>query len=557
MKNLYYVFLLIFFFNKGYSQNDLQNANWIFGENVWFNFINVPPQQINLAPFTRYSIEGIASVSDIRGNLLFWTDGEKVYGLDAITNNPFIYTNGDGLFGNSSSFQNVVIVPRPKNPGIFYIVSISGYTGDFPYRRGLYYSEVNTITNEVNSLIKNIPLRDNDGLNIDDSYGNISESITTAPSDDGNYWVLTHIQNNTNSFIYSYRVTEDGIISSNGTAQMPFHEFELTNNINNPSLGLKISPDLNVIGLTRVGNNPIVGSFNNGVVIFDLNPIGNINLNSNTSGLEFDNDSNNLFFSRNNEVVGVELNNPNVEIILDGIQPNPSAIQRSIDGRLYIARKGFDYVSVIENPLNINDLSYNPEFQVIDRTCYAGLPQWVWFNCETDVTLFSPNHDANNLSPFSIRYIEKSEWINATNKIGVGDNTIQEGVVYHAGNFVELNVGFEGVFGSKFSGYIEGCSNNFQYRQASSSSSANFSNKKKSNLLLYPNPTNDKVEIKLNNQMFEKVSITTIDGKMMFESDIEKTDKFILDVSRFAQGIYIINVVSENEEIQSQKLIKK
>jgi hypothetical protein len=56
---------------------------------------------------------------------------------------------------------------------------------------------------------------------------------------------------------------------------------------------------------------------------------------------------------------------------------------------------------------------------------------------------------------------------------------------------------------------------------------------------------------------FKHYQITTIDGKVVQESSIQVTDKHQFDITRFANGIYIINVVSENGEIQSQKLIKK
>ncbi|MBC8884240.1 hypothetical protein H9X57_15310 [Flavobacterium piscinae] len=45
---------------------------------------------------------------------------------------------------------------------------------------------------------------------------------------------------------------------------------------------------------------------------------------------------------------------------------------------------------------------------------------------------------------------ERELWINSTDFITFQDNVQGNGVVYHAGNFVELNPGFEAVFGSKF-----------------------------------------------------------------------------------------------------------
>ena len=53
-----------------------------------------------------------------------------------------------------------------------------------------------------------------------------------------------------------------------------------------------------------------------------------------------------------------------------------------------------------------------------------------------------------------------------------------------------------------------------------------------------------------------EVSISTIEGKIVNERNIEKTDKTLIDVSSYANGIYIINVTSENGQVYTNKLIK-
>ena len=55
---------------------------------------------------------------------------------------------------------------------------------------------------------------------------------------------------------------------------------------------------------------------------------------------------------------------------------------------------------------------------------------------------------------------------------------------------------------------------------------------------------------------FRQLQITTIDGKLVQESNFEKTDKIQLDVSRFASGVYVINIVTEFGDIVSEKLMK-
>ena len=55
---------------------------------------------------------------------------------------------------------------------------------------------------------------------------------------------------------------------------------------------------------------------------------------------------------------------------------------------------------------------------------------------------------------------------------------------------------------------------------------------------------------------FEKVSIATIDGKIVEERNTELTEKIQIDVSRYANGIYIINVTAEDGKLYTKKLIK-
>ena len=60
----------------------------------------------------------------------------------------------------------------------------------------------------------------------------------------------------------------------------------------------------------------------------------------------------------------------------------------------------------------------------------------------------------------------------------------------------------------------------------------------------------------MKDSQFKKVSITTIDGKMVYERNVEPTDTTQIDVSRYANGVYIITITSEDGELLTEKLIK-
>lgn len=549
MKNLY-LYILFLCFAKSFSQQDLQNANWVFGNSLWLNFDTFGIQnQTVLPPNSFDSTEGVASVSDLDGNLLFWTDGTRVYWLDGAT--VGIYSSPELLFGNGSSFQNVVITPRPNHPTRYYIFYISGYTSNQPNQvTGLYYAEVDTVNHVI--LNPNTPLGDFIGTPINANYENVCEALTTASATNGDYWLITHVQNLTRSYIYSYRIAENTITN----------DFQLLfpNNINNPSLSIKVSRDLNRIALTRDGVSPILGNFNpdNGSIT-NLTLVGPALINDYYNGLEFSPTGNNLFYKRRNDLMVVSVANPTIEFTVNTDITSAGAIQRAIDGNLYVARKGESFISVINNPdfpiLNqatiVNDLVFIRDFPV-ETACLTGLPQWVWQNCNRTLT--------SGVTISTMVHEEREDWISSTDLITFGNGIIGNGVVYHAGNYIDLLPGFEARTTSQFGAYIQGCTipQSFVYRQ-SSSSNHDDARSLVSNLAgfkIYPNPSSSSIEILTDNTQFNKVEIISIEGRKVYEKSIENSDKIQVDISSYNNGIYIVTVTNINGQQFSQKLIK-
>ena len=203
-------------------------------------------------------------------------------------------------------------------------------------------------------------------------------------------------------------------------------------------------------------------------------------------------------------------------------------------------------------------------YDIYDHSANVG-PDVTFINCcIPTLTLASPVDDLTNLASAVITKRERSDWIKATNIVAVGDNALSKGVIYHAENFVELNPGFEAVFGSQFAAYPEGCTANYVYRNAVQTSNPIPDEETIINLVkigsigfaIIPNPSNSVIDIVMKDSNFNKVSITTIDGKIVDERSVENTDTTRIDVSRYANGIYIINVTSEDGQLLSKKLIK-
>lgn len=203
-------------------------------------------------------------------------------------------------------------------------------------------------------------------------------------------------------------------------------------------------------------------------------------------------------------------------------------------------------------------------YDITDNSANVGPDVTFTDCCLPTLTLASPTDDVTNLDIPSQTQKERSDWIKATNIIEVGDNVYQNGVVYHAGNYIELNPGFEAFEGSQFAAYIESCTSNYVYRETELNRTieeeilTEESNLIKRNIefSIVPNPSSSSVELIMQDDLFKNISITTIDGKMVYDKNVDLTDRARVDVSRYANGIYIINLLSETGNVYSKKLIK-
>lgn len=198
MKKLIFsiLFLLLFIF----CQAQLETAHWYFGENAGLDFSSGEPVADTHGALN--TNEGSSSISDKQGNLLFYTDGEKVY-----DKTHSLMPNGTDLFGNYSSSQSGIIVPNPYNSLIYYIFTVDANDNSPEDIRGLHYSVVDMSLNsglgDVVSLQKNIPLP----LGEDQKS---SEKITAVKhANKKDVWVITHFKNS----FYAFLVNASGVVS--------------------------------------------------------------------------------------------------------------------------------------------------------------------------------------------------------------------------------------------------------------------------------------------------------------------------------------------------------
>ena len=101
-KKLLGLFLIILF-STSHSQNEF--SKWYFGLQAGLDFLSSPPTLLTNGALN--IAEGCATVSDVNGNLLFYTDGIVIN-----NSNHVPMANGSGLFSNSSMTQGPVIVKQ-------------------------------------------------------------------------------------------------------------------------------------------------------------------------------------------------------------------------------------------------------------------------------------------------------------------------------------------------------------------------------------------------------------------------------------------------------------
>jgi hypothetical protein len=197
MKKIKPILLVSFFLCFGFLYSQKQNNQWRFGYGGGISFNTNPPSFVVGAPIA--TEEGSASVADrTTGALLFYTDGVTVWNA-----NNQVMPNGNGLLGGTLGFLSsttaAVIVPKPGNNSLYYIVTIDQFSSAL----GIYYSVIDMTLNgglgDVVAGQKNIFL-----------FQTSSEKLEVVPASDGlSFWLITHDFGG-NTF-FSFKIDSTGI----------------------------------------------------------------------------------------------------------------------------------------------------------------------------------------------------------------------------------------------------------------------------------------------------------------------------------------------------------
>ncbi|NNK72682.1 MAG: T9SS type B sorting domain-containing protein, partial [Flavobacteriaceae bacterium] len=407
MKRLLLILLALWCTTSAFAQGEASNWYFGFGAGLQFNQATGTVTPVNDGQLT--TNEGCASISSSTGELLFYTDGTTVF-----NRNHQVMDNGTGLFGNSSSTQSAIIVPKPNDINIYYIFTVD--TG-FPagsIDSGLNYSEVDiTLDGGLGSVtVKNFNL-----------LARCSEKISAVLKDcvDNSVWVVTLASQNgdLNTFdtYHAFQVTDTGVNSTSVKSTFPI-------NISDRRGYLKLSPDGLKMACANMDGTFGTGLFDDVVYLYDFDSQTGIVSNQQTLsistnspspyGLEFSPNNRFLYVHASNNYTAQDasFNDPAShastlaqfdleaadiqasEYIVDERQLYRGGLQLGPDGRIYRAlsatyNQGIPFLGVINNP-NEQGAACNYNHTAIDlfpNLSSQGLPPFdqTLFNLEIDI----------------------------------------------------------------------------------------------------------------------------------------------------------------------------
>ena len=495
MKKLYlYITAIALTAVSGYSQN-LQNANWYFGDHTGITFLPNPSTPTALSNSAMLAYEPCSTVSDQAGQLLFYTNGSNVYNK---IHQPM--TNGFGLIGDISNSQ-MAVVPRPGYPDRWYIVTMDGSSS---VMNGFAHTEVDMAAGTYGEVIaanRNVFFKDHNGLNINTTYSflvNYSEKVTTAKHCNGvDYWIVAQVKDK----IYSYKVTSSGI----STVPVVSTAYIGTSTASNGQGNIKISPDNKRVAIcySGTGGGVMLGSFNSFTGQVTLDP-GIIN---NGEGsylrLEFSPSSQYVYFTKSGNLYVTSAFSDTNTLISTGTT-KVGSIERAINGKLYLTQGIIAHETHL-CVLNTPDTPTSPGFQVNGVALspgyvngYSTLQQWIHRHgsgCDDHIVLSIPEGNAT----YTYQY---ANYIQAQNNYKIVSPS--QDITMLAGNHIVLKPNVH-IINGQYLGKIEDCGSSSlrlaivacQESAITNEAEENIETFTEAELKMYPNPANDYVNFSI------------------------------------------------------------
>ncbi|RFC55057.1 hypothetical protein [Brumimicrobium aurantiacum] len=332
---------------------------WYFGHGAGLDFSSGNLVAINDGQL--HAKEGCATMSDINGNLLFYTDGDTIWDRN---HNPM--PNGTGLastacatgLGQNSSTQGALIVPHPGDNDQYYLFTTdcAENFGADGYRYNLIDMSLNGGYGDVVNGQKRVLL-----------FAPSTEAQTATIHANGNdFWIVTHEFDNSNFRVYS--------LNNNGLNTTPDIQ-HVGYPLDRYNSSVKISPNSKYMSLANHIYDSTYTFLYSELFSFD-NSTGNIDhfcfLDNAYGGLYFSfspNSSKIYFTSSGYQLYQYDLCSSDTLTIqssfkmIDDQGTDNSALkglQLGNDGKIYIGASYMTHpsISVIENPNEENGDAY-------------------------------------------------------------------------------------------------------------------------------------------------------------------------------------------------------
>ena len=345
------------------SQNQINK--WYFGTNAGLDFMTNPPTAL-----TNGSIgigEGCATMSDVSGNLLFYSQGTTVR-----DQNHMAMPNGIGMFGNPSSAQGVIFEKQPGNSNLYYMFTVHGPNPN-PYW-GANYSIIDmslaaglgsvTVANEILAA-------------------NTTEGLTSTRHCNGmDTWVITHEHNSANFKTFLLNASGVNTVAVVSTAAPVLsHSLSFVSCMRASPNGKKLALSAYKHGFHLYDFDNATGLVSNPLTLF-LNP------GQESYGLEFSADGSKLYGSTDGGKMIYQWDlcagaDTDIVASMVAVYNGTAAIgslQRASNGKIYAARVNQSDLGIINSPnLAGNACNYvDLGISIAPRVAWLGLPNFNW-----------------------------------------------------------------------------------------------------------------------------------------------------------------------------------
>ncbi len=333
-----------------------QNSNWYFGNGATMSFPNNGAPILGSTTTALFTDEGSSSISDINGNLLFYTDGGNVWdAADVVMPNG---TNIQGYNYQGSSTQCPIIIKKPGSATLYYIFCVA--EGDHA-PNAFCYSIVDMSLNSGMGDV--VPASKN--MNI---FNGTSEKIAATYHCNGtDIWIATH-DLNTNNY-RAILLTSAGISSTVVTPIGPI--VSSTNQSSDGQGSMKFTSDGLHLAMSNLNNQDVLDllSFNKSTGVFSnrlniFNPIDAGGL----YGLEFSPNNQVLYVANyiSSELLQYDISSGVAATILASrisvgtpFDRGINQLQLAIDGKIYAAQRRADLPIGVVNSPNVLGVACN------------------------------------------------------------------------------------------------------------------------------------------------------------------------------------------------------